>query len=149
MNKFILLAGALAVFATSALAAEDPVSARQSLMKANGDAAAIAGGILKGEMDYNPVIGRSVISTMSAVSQTYGGYFPEGSSGGADSIASPKIWEDAAGFQAEIDKFISATNAAMKISGKDGPADADAFKAAMGPIFGSCKSCHEGYRIKK
>jgi FAD/FMN-containing dehydrogenase len=42
MNKFILLAGALAVFATSALAAEDPVSARQSLMKANGDVVTVS-----------------------------------------------------------------------------------------------------------
>ena len=25
----------------------------------------------------------------------------------------------------------------------------EAFKAAMGPVMGNCKSCHEAYRVKK
>ena len=37
----------------------------------------------------------------------------------------------------------------MQASGKDGPADLDAFKAAVGPIFGTCKSCHEGYQVRQ
>ena len=41
------------------------------------------------------------------------------------------------------------TAAAVVAGGKDGTADLDAFKVAVSPAFASCKSCHEGYRIKK
>ena len=85
---------------------------------------------------------------MNAAAVTFGDYFPEGSNTG-DTTASPKIWEDAAGFQAALTKFSDATGAAMAAAGKDGPADLDAFKAAMGPVMGNCKSCHEGFRVKK
>ncbi len=52
-----------------------------------------------------------------------------------------------AGFQDELAKFQQATAAAQKAAGKDGPADKAAFAGLMKPIFDSCKSCHEGYRV--
>ncbi len=78
----------------------------------------------------------------------YGSFFPEGSIDPARSNASPKIWEDKAGFEAELAKFQQAVSAAVQASGKDGPADKAAFVAAIQPAFGSCKSCHQSYTIK-
>ena len=36
----------------------------------------------------------------------------------------------------------------MEAAGEDGPADLAAFKAAVGPVLGNCKSCHESYRVR-
>jgi phosphate acetyltransferase len=52
-------------------------------------------------------------------------------------------------FNAAVAKFKADTDAAAAASGKDGPADLEAFKAAIGPVFANCKSCHEGFRVKK
>lgn len=128
-------------------AADDPLATRQAVMSSVGGAAGLGGGMMKGEIAYSPAAGKAAIATMRAASLTFGDYFPDGSDSG-DTEAAPAIWSDRAGFDAEIAKFAAATEAAAKASGKGGPADLDAFKAAFGPIFGSCKACHEGYRVK-
>ena len=104
MKILPILIGALAL-ATHSLAADDPIAVRQALMDNNGAAAALAGGMLKDEIPYNPVVGKAVIDALSATALAYGSFFPEGSVDPARSQASPKIWEDAAGFQAELAKF--------------------------------------------
>jgi cytochrome c556 len=148
MGKLPLLTAALAALAIPAFAADDPIAARQALMDANGGAAAVAGALLKDQIAYEPVIGKSVFTAFSAVSHTYGDYFPEGSLDPARSAASPRIWEDMAGFQAELAKFDAAVAAALEASGKDGPADKAAFAALAQPALQSCGSCHETYRVK-
>jgi cytochrome c556 len=149
LKNFAIASAALAILAMPALGAEDPIAVRQTLMDNNGAAAGVAGAIMKGELDYNPVVGKAVIYAVSATAAAYGDFFPEGSEDASRSNASPKIWEDMAGFEAELAKFQDAAAKAREIAGKGGPADADAFKAAMGPIFDSCKTCHEGYRVEK
>ena len=103
--------------------------------------------MMKGEIAYNPAAGMAAISTMNAASITFGDYFPAGSDAGQTGATS-KIWDDADGFKAQIAKFADASSKAMTAAGKSGPADLDAFKAAFGPVFATCKSCHEGYRKK-
>jgi len=149
MRRFAIASATLAILALPAFADDDPIAVRQALMDNNGASAGVAGAIMKGELDYSPVVGKAVIYAMSATAAAYGDFFPEGSEDAARSNASPKIWQDMAGFQAEIAKFKEATAKAREISGKGGPADAEAFKAAMGPIFDSCKTCHEAYRVEK
>lgn len=147
MRSLPILVGALAL-ATAAFAAEDPVAVRQTLMDGNGSAAALAAGVMKDEVPYSPVIGNAVIGSFAATAAAFGAFFPEGSVGG-ESAAAPKIWEDPAGFQSELAKFAAATSAARAAAGKDGPADKAAFVAAVQPIFDTCKTCHETYRIRK
>ncbi|HMR62185.1 MAG TPA: cytochrome c [Amaricoccus sp.] len=148
MKSLAIAIAAAAVAALPALGAEDPIAVRQALMDNNGTAAGVAGAVMKGELAYSPVVGKAVIYAVSATAAAYGDYFPEGSEDAARSNASPKIWQDMAGFEAELAKFQEAAAKAREIAGKDGPADADAFKAAMGPIFDSCKTCHESYRLE-
>ena len=105
--------------------------------------------MMKGDLAYSPVVGKAAIAALNAVSHSVGDYFPDGSDMGADTTAAPKIWEDMAGFKNEIGEFMEKTSAAAAASGKDGPADLDAFKAAVGPVLGMCKECHETYRVKK
>lgn len=148
MKASVLFVGALFACAIPASAAEDPIAVRKALMGSMGGAAGLTAGVMKGELDYSPAIGKAAIATANAVAVAYPDYFPEGSVTG-DTTASPKIWEDPEGFEAEIDKLQEAAAAAVEASGKDGPADAEAFTAAMKPVLDTCKNCHETYRIEK
>jgi cytochrome c556 len=151
MRKLILglmLAGMAGVGATAVAAADDPIATRKAIMDSVGAAAGLGGGMMKGEIAYSPAAGKSVIATMDAAAHSFGSFFPEGSDKG-DTTASPKIWQDPAAFDEAIAKLAATTSAAVTASGKNGPADVAAFKAAMGPVFGNCKSCHEAFRVKK
>lgn len=149
MRKYLFALSALALSAAASVsqAAEDPIAVRKALMQANGAAAGVAGAMMKGDIDYNPAVAKSVITSMRAIAHSFGDFFPEGTTG-EGTTASPKIWEDAAGYQAALAKFMADTDAAAAASGKDGPADVAAFQAAIGPVFGNCKSCHEGFRVQ-
>ncbi|MCW8925456.1 MAG: cytochrome c, partial [Xanthomonadales bacterium] len=74
-----------------------------------------------------------------------GGLFPEGSGVGHDTEAKVTIWTDRAGFESELDDFATRVEAAVAAS----PDNLEALKAATGPVFQACKSCHEGYRVEK
>ena len=94
---FALLGVAVGVVSVGASAAEDPIFTRRKLMQANGGAAGIAQGMIKGEIPFNPVLAESALRTFNAVAYSVGDYFPEGSDKG-DTRASPKIWEEMAEF---------------------------------------------------
>ena len=141
----VCLALAIGAASTTAIAASDPILVRQKIMKSNGAVAKPAGAMLKGEMDFNPDVANAAIRTMNAVAYTFGNYFPTGSESGMKTRADPKIWSDMAGFEAKLAKFQKDTDAAAAAE----PKDLEAFKAAMGPVFESCKSCHDEYRTEK
>ena len=146
--KLPILLGAVALVASAAAAADDPIAARQAIMDSNGTSAAVAGGMLKDEIPYSPVVAKSVIGALNATAHTFGDYFPEGSLDPARSSAAPKIWDDPAAFEAALAEFSTAVAAAVQASGKDGPADKAAFQAAMQPVLGTCRTCHESFRVK-
>ncbi|PVB61053.1 cytochrome c [Labrenzia sp. 011] len=141
-----LIAG-LGLSGAAALAADDPIATRQAIMSSVGAAAGLGGGMMKGEIAYSPAAGKAAIATAHAAALSFGDFFPAGSDQGDTGAAAP-IWEDADGFAAELAKFQAATASAAQASGRSGPADIDAFKAAFGPVLGTCKSCHETYRKK-
>jgi cytochrome c556 len=141
------LVGALAltVFAGSAFAAEDPIAARKGMMSNVGKAMGAAAAMVKGEAEFDARVGELAFRTMNAVSLGYGEMFPAGSETGGETEASPKIWEDNAGFMAAVAKFQGDTASAIKAA----PVDLDGFKVAFGQVAANCKACHEAYRIKK
>lgn len=141
----VCLALAIGVASTTAIAAGDPIDVRKKIMKSVGGVAKPTGAMLKGEMPFDPIIANAAIRTMNAAAYTVGNHFPAGSETGMDTTASPKIWQDMAGFEAKLAKFQQDTDAAAKAE----PKDLEAFKAAMGSVMGSCKGCHEDYRVKK
>ncbi|MBO0345250.1 c-type cytochrome [Roseibium limicola] len=146
----VLIAGAVVLAlvgatAASGQAAEDPVASRKAVMQSVAGAAGLSGAMLKGEMAYSPAAGKAAIATFNAAGVVFGDYFPEGSDTG-DTSAAPKIWEDRAGFEAEVAKLAAAASAAMQASGREGPADLESFKAVVGPVLATCRSCHQGFR---
>ena len=73
--------------------------------------------------------------------------FPESMKGlklEGDYDPSPKIWEDKAGFESQIESFAKVVaDAKGKIK------NLDTLKAELPVIGKQCSGCHETYRIKK
>ena len=141
----LFLAATLGCMSATAIAAEDPIVKRKAIMKSVGAAAGTGGGMLKGEIPFDPTVATLVLRTMNAASYSFVDYFPEDSKTGMETEASPKIWEDMAGFSERVAKFRSDTNAAVASK----PGDIAAFKTAFGSAVQNCKGCHENYRVKK
>ena len=71
-------------------------------------------------------------------------FFPAGSDKG-ETKASPKIWEEMAGFKKDADA-LSAAGEKLAIAAKAG--DASATAAAYKEIGEACGACHKEYRLK-
>ena len=102
--------------------------------------------ITKGEQPFDAAVVLAALQTLAddAQKMDVAVLFPAGSDVG-ETTASPKIWEDMAGFQAKVDKFKADTAAAVAAP----PQDAAALGATVGAIGQNCASCHEAFRIKK
>lgn len=144
MKKLILAFALTALSATASFA--DPIADRQAIMKAMGKAVGSVAPIAKGEAPFDAA---AVTAAFAAVNENaakidVAALFPAGSDKG-DTTAAPKIWEDAAGFLAAVDK-LKADAAAAAASN---PADLAAFQAQFGALTKNCGACHEVNRIKK
>lgn len=140
----ILIACLFLVFpALSALAGDSPQEKRHEMMEDVGDAAKKVGGMLKGEAPFDADVANDALAVWDDAAGTFGELFPEGSESGYDTEAAPAIWTDRAGFEEQLAKFVQASADAVAAN----PQDLEALKAATGPVFKVCKSCHETYRI--
>ncbi len=144
MRKLILAISLLAFAASTAFA--DPILDRQALMKERGKLVGALSKVVKGEEAFDAA---SVLASLQALQVNAEKFdvdalFPAGSDQG-DTTASPKIWEDMAGFKAAEDKYLADVKAAVAAA----PADADALKAQFGTIASNCGTCHQSYRVKK
>ncbi len=144
MKKLILAFALTALSATASFA--DPIADRQAIMKAVGKAVGSVVPIAKGEAPFDAAAVAAAFATINENVQKIdvATLFPAGSEVG-DTTASPKIWEDMAGFRAAVDKYKADVTAAVAAN----PADLAAFQAQFGAVTKNCGACHETYRIKK
>ncbi|MBL8235738.1 MAG: cytochrome c, partial [Bryobacterales bacterium] len=70
--------------------------------------------------------------------------FVEGTSGTEKGQPKPNVWSDRAKFD-EGAKKMQEEVAKLAAAAKAGP---DAFKAAFGAAAGTCKNCHDNYRVQ-
>jgi cytochrome c556 len=145
MRKLILAISVLVLAGTAAFA-DDPLAERQALMKANGKAAGQLAAIAKGEQPFDAAAVLVALKTLNDDAQKLDveKLFPAGSDKGKTE-ASPKIWQDMAGFKARADAFKKAAAAAVAAP----PADVAGVKTTLGAIGQTCGGCHENFRIKK
>lgn len=144
MRKLVIAISMLALAASAAFA--DPVLDRQALMKERGKIVGGLSKVVKGEEPFDAAAVLTQLQALqaNAVKFDADALFPAGSDTG-DTTASPRIWQDMAGFNAAEDKYLADVKAAVAAA----PADADALKAQVGAIGSDCGTCHQGYRIKK
>ena len=144
MRKLIFAISALALVTSAAFA--DVIADRKAVMKENGKQVGVLVKMVNGEADFNAEAVKAALTALNNSVQAIdvAASFPPGTDKG-DTTASPKIWEDMAGFQAEVDKFKQVTAAAAAAPAQD----LEALKPQLGSIGQSCQSCHEAFRIKK
>ena len=151
MKKTLGIAVALIGVAVATVAVGDeanPVIAlRQRLMVADGQAAAIAVAMIRGQIPFDAAMAATTSTIVSDIYSNMADLFPDGSDkgGGVDgkpTAAGPEIWKDKAGFKALNLKMAADAKAAAGAAAKGKDAFAEAFKA----VGANCQACHEKYR---
>ncbi|MPZ57900.1 MAG: cytochrome c [Rhizobiales bacterium] len=135
---------ALAVGATVVIAQQNPIEARKNLMKGNSAQARIGAAMAKGEAPFDLAKAKQVFQVYQETAAKFGDLFPANSKSGGETSAAPKVWEDMAGFKAQLAKFgadAKAAEAAVK--------DLDSFKAQFGDVAKNCGGCHRDYRVRR
>ena len=145
MFRTVFAVAIVALAVGAAIAQQDPIAARRSLMKANGDQAKVGASMMKGETPFDLDKARAIFSAFEDAAAKVPSLFPENSKTGGDTAADPKIWANMDDFKARFIKFgTDAKDALASVK------DLDSFKAAFGTIGkNDCGGCHEKYRIKK
>lgn len=143
--RIILAACAVAVASVAVAESDDPRHERHELMEDVRDAAKPVGKMFKGELEFDAEVVRTSLETWHAASLVFGDLFPEGTETGMNTEAAPAIWEDRAGFDAAIAKWREAVEAAQAAA----PTTLEEARPAVGPVFKTCKGCHDTYRIEE
>jgi len=144
MRKLVIAISMLSLAASAAFA--DPILDRQGLMKERGKLVGGLSKIAKGEADFDAAAVLTALQAMqvNAEKVDVDALFPAGSDSG-DTTASPKIWQDMAGFKTTNEKYVADVKAAVAAA----PVDVDALKAQIGTLGNDCGTCHQTYRVKK
>ena len=150
MTKTKIIAG-MSVAAVLALAtagvstAQDAIAQRKALMKEVGGATKLSSEMIKGEKPYDAKAAAAAMTKIADGWAPFAKLFPKGTETGGETTAAPAIWEKFKDFDEKGQTMAKAAANAAKEAEK-GP---EAFKAAFGGVGGTCKSCHEVYRVQK
>jgi cytochrome c556 len=144
MKRLALGATLLALGVSFAIAQQDPIVARQALMKENGKQAQQGNKFMKGEEPFDLAKAKAIFATYQKVSHDAAPLFPDNSKTGHDTAALPAVWEKKADFDAKLKKLgDDAKEAEGKVT------DEATFKATFPNVQKNCGGCHETYRLKK
>jgi cytochrome c556 len=149
MTKLRLLSGAavlagLALTVSGICVAQDLIGERKAAMRFKGANAKVASDMVRGTVPFDAAKAAEAMGNIVTTATNLPKLFPPGSTAG-ETRASPKIWEDLAGFQATAAKMAADATAAQKAAA----AGADAFKAAFGNVTQNCQTCHDAYRTAR
>jgi cytochrome c556 len=146
MMRTVVVVGTLLLGVSAVVAQQDLVNQDQTIMKSNGKNAGILAAMVKGEKPYDQAVVDAALTQLDDTAKKLPTMFPESVrrlKPEGDYSASPKIWEDKAGFDAHIATFAKAVTEA-----KATVKDLDTLKVNL-PIIGkSCGGCHETFRVK-
>lgn len=142
--QFVGASLAVALGAGIGSAQTDPISERKALMKEVGAATGRAAAIAKGEAPFSADVVRASFEKYVESSKRMPGLYPDNSRTGGETSASPKVWEDKAGFDAAFAKFGADAQAAIAKS-----TDLDSFRTAFGDVTKNCGACHQVYRVQR
>ncbi|MCT4654926.1 MAG: cytochrome c [Cohaesibacter sp.] len=152
MRKIILAAATACLFASPALAADDPkleaVEARQGYYKLLGANMGVLAGMAKGEIEYDAEKAKLHAGNIAKLSETNISFLYIPGTSAEDMAgktrALPAIWKDMPGVGAAAKKYVEAAANIAKVAGEG--------RASLGGgvkmLGGSCKGCHDNYRAK-
>jgi len=98
----------------------------------------------EGSPDFDVIA--TAATDMNAAALKIEGHFPEGTSvdDGFETEALATIWEDTAGFAEAHKRLVDATAEMVTIAASG---DAAAVGDQVGAVGGSCKNCHDNFRL--
>jgi cytochrome c556 len=147
MKRIVVVAAVLAFSAGAVVAQQDQVKRTQAMMKDNGKNAGALSAMVKGDKPYDQSTVNAALAQFEDTAKNLPTLFPASMKGlklEGDYDPSPKIWEDKAGFESQINSFAKVVaDAKGKIK------NLDTLKAELPVIGKQCGGCHETYRIKK
>uniref|UniRef100_UPI00286D9645 cytochrome c n=1 Tax=Sandarakinorhabdus sp. TaxID=1916663 RepID=UPI00286D9645 len=94
---------------------------------------------------FDAAMANKILANYAAAAKAFPAHFPASSKTGGETEAAPAIWDKPADWKAATAKFQADTTSAAALK----PTDAAGFGKAFGMVTANCKSCHEGFRIKK
>jgi cytochrome c556 len=146
MMRTVVVVGTLLLGVGAVVAQQDQVKQTQTVMKGNGKNAGALAAMVKGEKPYDQATVDAAMAQFEDTVKKFPTLFPDSIKGmkpEGDYYASPKVWEDRAGFEEHIASFSkTVTDAKGKIK------DLDTLKATLPVIGKQCGGCHETYRVK-
>lgn len=151
LAKFVIgLFGMACVFALASqpmAGGHSVVEKREAAMGTVGKSTGAIGDMLKGKTEFDAATANAALVAMRGAVEGFGELYPADSQGETTNkyLASPAVFNDPDGFNAEIAKFEAALDAAISAN----PQSKEVLGASFGAIGGSCKSCHEGYRVQQ
>jgi cytochrome c556 len=146
MMRTVVIVGTLLLGLGAVAAQMDQVKQTQTVMKGNGKNAGALAAMVKGEKPYDQATVDAAMAQFEDTVKKFPTLFPDSIKGlkpEGDYYASPKVWEDKAGFDEHVASFAKAVaDAKGKIK------DLDTLKVALPVIGKQCGGCHETYRVK-
>jgi len=138
----VLVASGLALAASTA---QETIETRQKNLKSLGSAfKTIRDEIRKGEPDATEI--KTAAGEVATLATQIHTWFPQGSGPEAQvkTDAKPEIWTDPAGFETALRNFQAE---APKLAQLASANDIAGVKAGVGKLGGTCKGCHDKYRL--
>ena len=129
MMRTVVVVGTLLLGVGAVAAQMDQVKQTQTMMKGNGKNAGALAAMVKGEKPYDQATVDAAMAQFEDTVKKFPTLFPESTKGlkpEGDYYASPKVWEDKAGFDEHVASFAKAVaDAKGKIK------DLDTLKATL------------------
>lgn len=143
MMRSLFVVSILALGAT-AVCAQDPVTTRENLMKANNDSGKILSQMVRGQIPFDVAKVNAAFDQFAETAKQLPDLFPDNAKTGGDNRASPKIWENKADFNAKIAEFAKIV-AELKPKAQT----LEGLTSVFRPLARSCDNCHHDYRLSK
>jgi cytochrome c556 len=131
------------VVAGAAFGDDDPVHARQQLMKMNNASVKAVFGMVKGTTPYDATEAAKQMNQIASDIETFVTLLPPESANTPGTYASPDIWKNMDDFKALATKLDTDAKAAATAAA----GGLDAFKVAFATVGSDCAACHKKYRL--
>lgn len=125
---------------------EDAIKYRQSVMTVMANHLGRVGAMAQGRVPFDAKVAAENAAVVVTMSRLPWVAFGEGTDKGMPNRAKPEIWKDQAKVKDLASKMMAEADK-LEAAAKSG--SLDGIKAAMGPLGGACKACHDDFRAEK
>lgn len=141
LTRLTIMAAAVFALDVTAVAQQDPIGTRKTLMKSSNDNARNMVGMVRGTMPFDAAKVGAAFDQWADIAHKYPALFPDDTKTG-DTRATPAVWGERSKFEAAIAKFAKdvADTRASAVR------DLDGLKSAMAVVGKNCGDCHETFR---